>query len=72
MGKAAFQEMLKNAIQELGYPVIDDMAANMKSGATLALGTVENGIRANAAREYLVPIMQRTNLFLMKGTLPGC
>ncbi len=61
--------MPKNVIQELGYPLADSMAANMKSGATLALGTVENGIRANAARKYLVPIKQRMNLFLMKGTL---
>ncbi len=41
--------MTKNAIQELGYPLADDMAANMKSGATLALGTVEDGVRANVA-----------------------
>ncbi len=61
--------MPKNAIQELGYPLADDMAANMKWAPTMVLGTLENGVRVNAAREYLEPIKQRTNLFLMKVTL---
>ncbi|KAK7604881.1 hypothetical protein V9T40_006067 [Parthenolecanium corni] len=62
------EELLVKAFAELGYPHIDDMFANMQSGITSTWGTVDQGVRDNTARAYLVPIKNRQNLVVMKET----
>lgn len=66
---AQIEQMMKNAILELGYPYVDDYVASMKSGGSSFWTTTNNGVRDNTARAYLAPIKNRTNLIIMKETL---
>ncbi len=62
------REMLRNAALELGYPYIEDISANPRSGVTVVPGTLKDGVRWNAAKAYLSPILNRTNLSVLKET----
>ncbi|KAK7605245.1 hypothetical protein V9T40_007103 [Parthenolecanium corni] len=62
------RQKLLHAMQEMGYPYIHDMSAEMRSGITNCWTTTDNGIRDNVARAYLVPIKNRPNLVVMKET----
>ncbi|XKL64716.1 hypothetical protein PGB90_004802 [Kerria lacca] len=67
-----FYEIIKkliNAANETGYPHIEDRAASMKSGISEGWSTVNEGVRENTAKAYLVPIKNRNNLHIMKETL---
>lgn len=60
------RELLAEAFAELGYPGVEDIAAKMQSGLSKNQGTVDNGVRDNAARAYLASILDRKNLVIMK------
>lgn len=62
------QRNLTDAMQELGYPYIHDITAEMRSGITHYWITAENGARDGTATAYLIPANKRPNLVIMKET----
>ncbi len=64
----AVQDMIRKGAEETGYPFVDDLTVEVKSGVTESLSTTKNGVRSSTAAAYLTPIKDRPNLVLMKGT----
>lgn len=61
-----FKQLLFDAAKELGYITLDDVNGNEKVGFGTAPGTLDQGVRYNAAKAYLSAAANRTNLHLIK------
>ncbi|XP_012274586.1 glucose dehydrogenase [FAD, quinone] [Orussus abietinus] len=64
--ESRMQEILLDAVRELGVPVLDYFNGDRFVGFGKALGTVGDGLRANTARAFLSPAKDRENLFVLK------
>ena len=54
---------------EAGYPLTDDYNGHQQEGFGAMHMTVRNGVRASTANAYLRPVMNRSNLRYVGGTL---
>lgn len=59
------REMFLNASQELGYKLLSNIDEEY-IGMHTVLATIDNDIRSSAARAFLQPIRNRTNLHVIK------
>lgn len=50
------------SVQEAGYPLTDDVNGYQQEGFSYFEQTIYNGTRYNAARAYIHPVKERTNL----------
>ncbi|XP_043270263.1 glucose dehydrogenase [FAD, quinone]-like [Venturia canescens] len=62
------QEILLDAVRELGLPVFEAVNDGTYVGYGRAHGTVENGARKNVAEAFLSVAKDRKNLFVMKSS----
>lgn len=67
------EEVIKKGIlgsaAELGYEILQDMNEQAHIGFVLAQGTINNGQRHSAAKAYLTPIKDRSNLKVIKNAV---
>lgn len=68
-------EFIRNSIiaagKELGYDEVTENRENGTIGYQRSRGVIKNGMRANAARTFLVPIAFRRNLHVLKNAQVG-
>jgi choline dehydrogenase len=60
--------LVGSAAKELGYDIIEMINTGKYMGFGALYGSVNNGIRQNAAKAYLGPAKNRNNLYVMKST----
>ncbi|XP_046753933.1 glucose dehydrogenase [FAD, quinone]-like [Diprion similis] len=65
--ESAIQDLLLQAVQQLGLPTPDVFNGPHFTGFAKAHGTLADGKRVNTAKAYLGPIKDRTNLHVVKG-----
>lgn len=63
------KDYIANYSVESGLPIVEDINAHHKSGATIVPCTLRNLVRWNTAKAYLVPKKKNPNLVVMKQTL---
>lgn len=61
-----FEQFFLDAATEAGYPIIDDINADATLGVVKLQGFYANGKRQSAAKAYLIPAKNRTNLHIIK------
>lgn len=61
--------LLQNAYVELGYPVLNDYNARKYIGFVKLQSTIKRGERMTSYRAYIAPVMNNTNLYVMKNSL---
>ncbi|CAK9805391.1 Glucose dehydrogenase [FAD, quinone] [Anthophora plagiata] len=62
------QEIILDAVRELGLNVLEPLIGDRFVGYGKALGTIDNARRMNAAKAFLSPIKGRKNLYVMKSS----
>ena len=62
-------QMFLQAAQEAGYSLRGDLNDNVQEGFGPLPMTVQNGMRASAARAYLHPVITRNNLHLIRDAM---
>ncbi|GAB0096462.1 hypothetical protein DMENIID0001_119830 [Sergentomyia squamirostris] len=62
----SINSLLIQAALEMGYEFIRDYNADKYIGFTSAQGTIHDGVRASAAKAFLLPAMNRPNLDIVK------
>lgn len=60
------KDMLVEAAKEMGYNLVSDPNAEDQMGFTFMQGTVDYGHRVSTAKAFLAPIVNRTNLHVIK------
>lgn len=63
-----FAEVLREAFMELGYKQLRDYNSREYNGFVEFQGTIKDGERNSAARAFLLPIKNRSNLYIMKNS----
>lgn len=58
--------LFKDALRELGHVFVDDFNAKEHVGFGFAQGTVHRGDRQSAAKAFLIPAKDRSNLHIIK------
>ncbi|KAL7289855.1 hypothetical protein TKK_0016253 [Trichogramma kaykai] len=64
--ETAFQDVFFRAAKEAGLPIAPMFNGEQWVGYGRAFGTLDNGVRQNAARAYLKVAKDRKNLYVMK------
>jgi choline dehydrogenase-like flavoprotein len=64
-----FIQNIKDAFTQLGYKNLRDWNSKEYNGLFETQGTIKGGERMSSARAYLLPIRNRPNLTVMKGSL---
>lgn len=60
------KDMMVEAVKELGYNLVSDPNCEDQMGFTFMQGTVDMGHRVSTAKAFLAPIVNRTNLHVIK------
>ncbi|KAI5724823.1 hypothetical protein M8J77_007589 [Diaphorina citri] len=66
--KSKLSDIFLKSSKELGYTNIDYNNPNTKIGFSIVQSTIKNGRRMTASKAYLKPIIDRTNLHVIKNS----
>lgn len=67
--KDPFIETFRDGYSQLGYNANSDFNAREYNGYVKVQGTIDGGERFSAARAFLLPVKNRPNLTIMKGSI---